>query len=57
MLDVVSERASELDSDEFIREATGGKLSSQIYFECKTIYPLKSVEVQKTRLLKPIEVA
>ncbi len=54
MLNIIAVRASEIQSDEFIREATSGKLSSQIYFECKSIYPLKSVEIQKTRLLNPI---
>jgi len=55
MLDIVAKRANELKSDEFIREATGGQLSSQIYFQCKLIYPLKSVEIQKTQILKPLE--
>lgn len=54
MLDIVSERAAELDSLEFIRETTNGKLGSQIYFQCKNIYPLKGVEVQKSRDLTPI---
>ena len=54
MLDIVKARAEELDSLEFIRETTSGKLGSQIYFKCKNIYPLKGVEVQKSRLLTPI---
>ena len=54
MLDVVAERAGELNSEDFIREVTGGKLSSLIYFQCKSIYPLKGVEIQKTKILKPI---
>lgn len=54
MLDIVEERAGELNSKDFIREATGGKLSSLVYFQCKSIYPLKGVEVQKTRILKTI---
>ncbi|MFX0051572.1 MAG: 30S ribosomal protein S3ae [Candidatus Hermodarchaeota archaeon] len=55
MLDIIAERANELNSNEFIHEATGGKLSSQVYFQCKSIYPLKSVEIQKTKVLKAIE--
>ncbi|MFX0182551.1 MAG: 30S ribosomal protein S3ae [Candidatus Hodarchaeota archaeon] len=55
MLDIINERASEINSDEFVLEATGGKLSSHVYFNCKSIYPLKSVEIQKTRILKTIE--
>jgi small subunit ribosomal protein S3Ae len=54
MLDIIKERAAELDSLEFIRETTNGKLGSQIYFQCKNIYPLKGVEVQKSRDLTPI---
>ncbi len=54
MLDIIKERASELDTLEFIRETTNGKLGSQIYFQCKNIYPLKGVEVQKSRDLTPI---
>ncbi len=54
MLDIVEERAGELNSKDFIREATGGKLSSLVYFQCKSIYPLKGVEVQKSRILKTI---
>ncbi len=54
MLEIISDRAGELNSEDFIREVTGGKLSSLIYFQCKSIYPLKGVEVQKTKILKPI---
>ncbi len=54
MLGVVAERAGELNSEDFIREATGGKLSSLVYFQCKSIYPLKVVEIQKTKILKAI---
>lgn len=54
MLDVVAERAGELNSEDFILEATGGKLSSLVYFQCKSIYPLKGVEIQKTKILKAI---
>ncbi|MFW9906415.1 MAG: 30S ribosomal protein S3ae [Candidatus Thorarchaeota archaeon] len=54
MLDIVAERAAELNSEDFIREATGGKLSSLVYFQCKSIYPLKGVEIQKTKILKAI---
>ncbi|MFX0124041.1 MAG: 30S ribosomal protein S3ae [Candidatus Hodarchaeota archaeon] len=54
MLGIVAERAGELNSEDFIREATGGKLSSLVYFQCKSIYPLKGVEIQKTKILKAI---
>lgn len=54
MLEIVEIRATELDSQEFIQEATNGKLGSQIYFQCKNIYPLKGVEIQKSLILTPI---
>lgn len=54
MLNIIEDRAKELTGVEFIREATGGKLSSIVYFACKKIYPLKGVEIQKTKLLTPI---
>ncbi len=54
MLEVIAERAGELNSEDFIREATGGKLSSLVYFQCKSIYPLKGVEIQKTKILRAI---
>ncbi|MHA1213887.1 MAG: 30S ribosomal protein S3ae [Candidatus Hodarchaeales archaeon] len=54
MLRVIEERAKEVNSNDFIREATIGKLSSLVYHECKSIYPLKSVEIQKSKILKTI---
>ena len=54
MMSIIKDKAAELDSYDFIKEATTGKLGSQIYFQCKTIYPLKGVEVQKSRILTPI---
>ncbi|NHJ02234.1 MAG: 30S ribosomal protein S3ae [Candidatus Heimdallarchaeota archaeon] len=54
MLSIIDEKANELNSMDFIREATGGKLGSYVFTKCKQIYPLKSVEIQKSKLLKPI---
>ena len=54
MLEVISERASQVTSEDFIREVTGGKLSSIVYSRAKSIYPLKGIEIQKTKILKPI---
>ena len=51
---IIADKATELESSEFIREATTGKLGSQIYFQCKSIYPLKGVEIQKSRILAPV---
>jgi len=54
MMKIIADKAAELDSTEFIREATTGKLGSQIYFQCKSIYPLKGEEIQKSRILSPV---
>ncbi len=54
MLEVISERGSQLTSEDFIREITGGKLSSLVYSRAKSIYPLKGIEIQKTKILKSI---
>ena len=54
MMTIIEAKATELESTEFIREATTGKLGSQIYFQCKSIYPLKGVEIQKSRILTPV---
>jgi small subunit ribosomal protein S3Ae len=54
MMNIITDKATELESTEFIREATSGKLGSQVYFQCKSIYPLKGVEIQKSRILTPV---
>jgi small subunit ribosomal protein S3Ae len=54
MLEIIAERASQLTSEDFVREITGGKLSSLVYSKAKLIYPLKGIEIQKTKILKSI---
>ena len=48
---IVTEKAGELEFDEFVQEAVLGKLASDIYNEGKTISPLRHVGVRKSKLL------
>jgi len=58
MIDLVEEAAAERTFDELIDSVIEGRLSSAIYGEAKTIYPLRRVEVQKLTLeARPAEVA
>ena len=58
MVDLVEEAAAERTFEGLIDSIVEGRLSSAIYNEAKTIYPLRRVEIQKTRLeAKPEEVA
>ena len=58
MIDLVEEAAAERTFEGLVDSIVEGRLSSAIYAEAKTIYPLRRVEVQKTRVeAKPEEVA
>ena len=58
MVDLVEEAAADRTFEGLIDSIVEGRLSSAIYNEAKTIYPLRRVEVQKTRLeARPEEVA
>ncbi len=58
MIDLVEESASERTFEELIDSVVEGRLSSAIYGEAKTIYPLRRVEIQKATLeARPEEVA
>ncbi|SFG04614.1 small subunit ribosomal protein S3Ae [Halopelagius inordinatus] len=58
MIDLVEEAAEERTFAELIDSIVEGHLSSAIYGEAKTIYPLRRVEVQKLSLrARPEEVA
>jgi small subunit ribosomal protein S3Ae len=57
MIDMVREAAAERTFTELVDSAVEGRLSSAIYGEAKTIYPLRRVEVQKSTLeARPEEV-
>ena len=58
--EVVKNRALELTLDELVREMVLGKLASDVYSKAKKVYPLRKVEIMKSKVLryvKPIEEA
>ncbi|QSG08442.1 30S ribosomal protein S3ae [Halapricum desulfuricans] len=58
MIDMVEETATEHTFEDLIDSVVEGRLSSAIYNEAKTIYPLRRVEIQKATLeARPEEVA
>jgi small subunit ribosomal protein S3Ae len=58
MIDIIEEAAAERDFQSFVESAVEGRLSSAIYGDAKTVYPLRRVEVQKLTLeARPEEVA
>jgi len=58
MVQMIEEAAEERSLEELIDSVVEGRLSSAIYGEAKTIYPLRRVEIQKTTLeAHPEEVA
>jgi small subunit ribosomal protein S3Ae len=58
MIDLVEEAAAEHDFEGLIDSVVEGRLSSAIYGESKSVYPLRRVEVQKLTLeARPEEVA
>ncbi len=58
MIDRVENAAAERTFDDLVDSVVEGRLSSAIYTEAKTIYPLRRVEVQKMTLeARPEEVA
>ncbi|WP_435068698.1 30S ribosomal protein S3ae [Haloplanus sp. C73] len=58
MIDIIENAATERDFQSFVESAVEGRLSSAIYGEAKTVYPLRRVEIQKLTLeARPEEVA
>jgi small subunit ribosomal protein S3Ae len=58
MIDLVRESARERTFEDLVDSIVEGRLSSAIYTEAKTIYPLRRVEIQKATLeAHPEEVA
>ncbi|MEF8882109.1 MAG: 30S ribosomal protein S3ae [Halapricum sp.] len=58
MIDMVQETGTEHTFEDLVDSVVEGRLSSAIYNEAKTIYPLRRVEIQKATLeARPEEVA
>lgn len=55
MKEIVSSRASELSFDEFVQQMVLGKIASDIYNSAKKIYPIKKVEISKSKLISLAE--
>ncbi len=51
MGEIITKRASEMTFDELIQAMLFGKLSAEIFEAAKKIYPLRKVEVYKSKLL------
>jgi small subunit ribosomal protein S3Ae len=54
MIRTIKELAAQTPFEEFVQSAALGKMGSDVYNACKTIYPLKRVEIQKTKVLRSI---
>ena len=58
MIDTIEEAAEERTFEELVDGVVNGRLSSAIYGEAKTIYPLRRVEIAKMTLeARPAEIA
>ena len=49
--DLIKENAAEKTFDELIKTVVNGKLGSEIYHNAKKIYPLKGVEIIKSKVI------
>ncbi len=47
---VVAAKAKEMDMVQFIQDAVTGKIAASIYHDVKPVYPLRRVEVRKTKV-------
>lgn len=51
MMDIITKRAAEKTFDELIQAMVFGELAREIFAEAKKIYPLRKVEIYKSKLL------
>lgn len=52
MWDIVRKKAESMTFDEFIQEVVFGRLANEMFDSAKKIYPLRKVEVEKSKVLK-----
>ena len=50
--DLIKQNAAEKTFDELVKVVVNGKLASEIYHNAKKIYPLKRVEIIKSKVIK-----
>jgi small subunit ribosomal protein S3Ae len=51
MMRILSERASQTSLTEFVKSMVFGTLAAEIFESCKKIYPIRKVEIYKSKLL------
>ena len=52
IIDLLKETAAERTYEELVKSSVNGKLASEIYHTAKKIYPLKRVEIIKSKVIK-----
>ena len=52
MAQVVGAKAQQLNFDEFVQEMVLGKVASEVFNAARKIYPLRRVEVRKSKVLE-----
>ena len=52
IIDLLQETAAERTYEELVKSSVNGKLASEIYHTAKKIYPLKRVEIIKSKVIK-----
>ena len=52
IIDLLKETAAERTYEELVKSSVNGKLASEIYHRAKKIYPLKRVEIIKSKVIK-----
>jgi len=52
MADIVAKKAAESTFDQFVQDVVFGKIANEIFQAAKKIYPLRKVEIEKTKVIK-----
>ncbi len=50
MINVIDEKAKKMNMEQFIQDVVAGKLSTDIYYDVRSIYPLRRVEIRRTQI-------
>lgn len=52
MMKVLTEKASQMSFAEFVKSIVFGTLATEIFVACKKVYPLRKVEIYKSKLIR-----
>jgi len=52
MEEIVHQKAKEFNFPEFVQQVVLGKVGSEIYNNAKKVYPIRRVEIQKSKVIK-----